>query len=341
MKRVVVITTTINLPHVLNDYVEPEDIELTIVVAGDVQTPPATREQVELLDGVYIDTTSELATRWRTHQAVGLRSIQRRNLALLHAITLGPDVIITVDDDNYPLHPHTFIEDFVLSFQPSATYVTSTETGWFDPGRLCSPPTVQRGFPLDQRHLTHKTTRKWERVRDVAVVQGLVIGDPDVDAIERLVNAPDVLNVSGNTILARGTWAPFNTQNTAFTYEVSPLFQVLVGVGRYDDIWASYVARRVLDDLGLRVRYGYPLVEQTRNAHNLIADLRAELFGYEWTPALVQRLRSFKTSGTVVERLTACYDRLADLLPEMTVAANDAWLFDVTEALAEGDKIRG
>lgn len=340
MKRVAVITTTIHEPDVLTEYVEPDDVELHFVVAGDVQTPRETRDLVDELGGTYLGVDGDEVERWRTHRAVGLRSIQRRNLALLHAITLGPDIIITVDDDNFPRHPETFIEDFVLSFGPSSAYVTSTDTGWFDPGKLCSPPTVQRGFPVDQRHRRHRTTRTWERVHNIAVVQGLVVGDPDVDAIERIVNAPDVEGISSSAVLEPGTWAPFNTQSTAFTYEVAPLLQVLVGVGRYDDIWASYVARRVLDDVDLRVKYGFPLVEQRRNQHDLIKDLGAELLGYELTPELTSKLRGFTTDGTVLERLTKCYYVLSKLLPEPTNVANLAWLDDVEEALEEGDKIR-
>lgn len=360
MTHFAVITTTIHVPTVLSSYEWAADDRVDFVVAGDLQTPEdACRALVEdELDGTYLGVTGDEVTRWRTHLAVGTRSIQRRNLALLHALTLGPDVVVTVDDDNLPTDPKTYLASFAAGLTRDATSVTSTSDDWYDPGHVLNPPVTHRGFPLSRRNVArhHYTGRPHVTMGGpnwpprVGVVAGLWLGDPDVDAIERIVNAPTVHGLQPSkglastdygVVLDHGTWAPFNTQNTAFAWELAPLMQCLVGVGRYDDIWMSYVARRVMDDLGWNVRYGLPFVIQARNPHDLLADLRAEYHGYLATDELITNLRRVNLTGaTPLTRLADAYDALATFVNPRTRAANDAWLVDVEVAVAEGQCVR-
>lgn len=44
--------------------------------------------------------------------------------------------------------------------------------------------------------------------------------------------------------------SPFNSQNTAVTRQVLEAYWMCPCVGRMDDIWPSYVVRRVADHLG-------------------------------------------------------------------------------------------
>lgn len=359
--HVTLITTTINVPSTLVDVVAhtPADVDLTLVVAGDVQTPPETEKLVVELDGVYLGVVGEAVQRWRTNLRVGVRSIQRRNLALLHALTLGPDVIITVDDDNRPLDPATYVRTFITGLRDlkPTSNLTRSSTGWYNPAHVLDPPVTHRGYPLDQRHRRGTYVHRPHEVtmaggptpRGVGVVAGLWFGDPDVDALERLAVAPHVVGFRAGSgprdvVLDVGTWAPFNTQNTAYRWEVAPLMQCLVGVGRYDDVWMSYVARRVMDELSWHVRYGYPPVEQRRNEHNLVLDLERELYGYRETPALVRRLRALTLdapwNADPVDVLEQVYNGLYDVLEPPTCEANDAWLVDVRRAVEEGARRR-
>lgn len=353
--KIGLITTTINVPHVLElhnrDY--PRDCELEIVVAGDVQTPPEARNLVERLSGTYLGVNDDATRRWYSHEAIGERSIQRRNLALLHAITLGCDVIVTIDDDNAPFDVN-YLDDFVVGLTTSIESVMSTSNGWYDPGCLLEPRTVHRGFPLSRRHEfpAIELTALNSVGGYVGVVAGLCIGNPDVDAIERIVNRPRATGIvelnptlEHGVVLAQQTWAPFNTQNTAYAWGVAPLMQCLVGVGRYDDIWMSYVARRIMDEFNCYVRYGVPIAVQDRNVHNLITDLKAELFGYENTDLFTDELRNLgdlrrSSDDSVIDALERAYAGVAELLPTQTNEANAAWLADVRVAVAEGETRR-
>lgn len=355
MTKVALITTTINVPKVLRQHVQQadarDDYDLTVVVAGDVQTPPETRELVESLGGVYLGLNDEATTRWKSEILIGTRSIQRRNLALLHALTLGPDVVVTIDDDNTPVDGN-YVHDMIEGLYVTPLELTHVESGWFNPGELLHPQVTHRGFPITQRHV--KSREIVEDVRHpvrVGVVSGLCLGDPDIDAIERIVNRPvvnDVAHVEPNIghgiVLGKKTWAPFNTQNTAYAWEVAPLMQCLVGVGRYDDIWMSYVARRVMDDFDYHVRYGLPLVVQSRNEHNLLNDLQLEYHGYVATDDLVDLLRKMPVERDlftgVIDYLEAVYRHLTPFLDHYTNRANERWIVDVREAVAEGEKSR-
>lgn len=362
--KIALITTTINVPHVVQLHAEnvPPNCELEIVVAGDVTTPPSARPFVEDIGGTYVGVgDDDISRRWATSAAVGARSIQRRNVALLHALTLGPDVVVTVDDDNLPVDPELYLGSFVEGFSDPSDQLTRSSTGWFNPGYVLEPPVVHRGFPINQRHNRRSYTTGRRNVTmagggwppRVGVVAGLWFGDPDVDAIERIVDAPRVTGLRSNagyassdygTVLEVGTWAPFNTQNTAYAWAVAPLMQCLVGVGRYDDIWMSYIARVVMDDLGYHVRYGVPITHQTRNEHDLVRDLEDEFYGYRHTGPFVDRLRQINFDNdlfaTPLGRLAEVYDRVADLLPDRTNEVNRVWLDDVQVAVDEGRRRR-
>ena len=349
-KRVALITTTINMPEMLTHYVNDwrttdelaEDATLDVIVAGDTQTPSGVDDFVKDLGGTYISVDSKLAKRWRTDKHVGHRSIQRRNIALLHAIASGAELIITIDDDNTPTTK--YFQKLLEEFDDRDRRVFTAKSGWYDPCSMLYPRTVARGFPLAQRHPGEMSgVYSWLPDR-VGVVNGLTTGDPDIDAIERLVNWPKAYRLASdeNIALAYGTWAPFNTQNTAYVRELAPLMQCLVGVGRYDDIFMSYIARLIMDALGWRVSYGEPSTHSVRNDHDIVVDLEKELFGYKTQAALIETLRTIEADNRIagedgaIEMLCGVYELIAALFPTETDAANVAWIKDVETAMKEG-----
>jgi hypothetical protein len=348
IKKIAVVTTTIHTPTLLSAYVLDRQtdsssplgqVELDIIVSGDVSTPTEARECVEKLGGTYLGVDDAATTRWKTHRQVGTYSIQRRNIATLHALATGADVIITVDDDNEPHYRH--LHRIIDEFQPGMRRLLSAPDGLWNPGSLLTPPTWQRGFPLDRRRDSLNFTSESKWLDNVGVVQGLTTGDPDIDAIERIVNNPtcDTIVVDENVVLDYGLWAPFNTQNTAITRELAPLLQCMVHVGRYDDILASYIARAVMDVARWRVSYGHPLTHSVRNEHNLVKDLEQELLGYKILPKFITRLREadITADAPILDQYVDAFDAVSGLLSMHTSEATDAWITDVETALEEGD----
>ena len=294
------ITTTINVPHNLSDWANLLNEDDHIIVAGDMKTP---QDDVDyLLNHISMDTgvvttylTPHEQEKWKSSEVIGWNSIQRRNIALLEAITLKPDWVITVNDDGFPTMDRQLSTIIDRCERLHKTFSSNTE--WWNPGSQNYPPTVHRGMPIPQRHAQHLPTPNEEYA--VGVAEMLIIGDPDVDAVERICHNPQVEFISTDIRLAPGTWAPFNSEATLIRGSLAPLLFQWPGVGRYDDIWCSYLARCVMDHLGWAVYYGDPPIKQERNAHSLLADLDAELFGMRYTEELVQVLRNVRFHGDI------------------------------------------
>mmetsp|Transcript_33981 Transcript_33981/g.87245 ORF Transcript_33981/g.87245 Transcript_33981/m.87245 type:complete len:184 (-) Transcript_33981:679-1230(-) len=110
-----------------------------------------------------------------------------------------------------------------------------------------------RGFPLDQRWSKEETSDVVTKSSvDVVANAGFWFLDPDVDAVQRIVYPVNVVGCTReeNFALDKGTWSPFNSQNTSLRREAIPAYFLFPKIGRYDDIWASYIIRRVADEKG-------------------------------------------------------------------------------------------
>lgn len=356
--RKALITTTINVPHNLvewSSYALNMDTD-HIFIAGDFRTPrDAVRKFIDhlyLKTGVrstYIGVEDDDRRDFYTTDAVGYNCIQRRNVALLAALsdTNNYELIITVDDDNYPVGVEwgrdvESIFNCDLNDEPGICRMATTSR-WYNVGHACDPPVVHRGYPINERHTSVNLIPNVDTCGRVGVFASLWLGDPDIDAIERIVNDPNVEYVNETVSLADGTWCPFNSQATVYHRDVAPLMYMWPGVGRMDDIWSSLTARAIMDPLGYRVVCGHPLVRQDRNQHDLIKDMQAEMLGYQFTPQLAEKLRAIsemirtectKRAVTPYEALHYAFDTLSfncTFLNDKTRFGFTSWLRDLRE----------
>lgn len=337
MTDIVLITTTINVPHNLALWREQLGDDAVFIIAGDLKSPHDEIE--EFLSGVSGDNRylrPEDQGDWEVSEIIGWNCIQRRNIALLEAIALTPKVIVTVDDDNWP---EGWTKEHLLSLgNQQLLSVVESESGWYNVGDRLYPRVVHRGFPQEHRNArpTISTTAVAGRI---GVHAGFWLGDPDIDAIERMVNDPFVEAILDEVTLEHGTWSPFNSQSTAYLGRLAPLMFCFPGVGRMDDIWASYLARRVMDHMWYHAHYGHPHVRQDRNEHNLVRDVEQELLGYEFSGRVAQVLRDVELTPRdgVLDGMEKCHEamvrELSDILPEKTIPSLAAWRRDVRKAL--------
>jgi len=338
--KICVISTTINVPTVFELY-RALDAEIDIIVTGDQKTPAAEADRVlRAVGGRYLDVAAQEALSSVSSPIIGWNTIRRRNIALLEAIRTKPDVIVTVDDDNIPVG-RDYFDILRAKFEaPFNGLTVNGKSGWFDAGMLLQPQTPHRGFPYSKRHIDLGLSFSHVTGARVGVVAGLWLGDPDIDAATRIVNAPQVLNFSelarSGLAVKPGCFTPFNSQNTAFRAELAPLMAVWIQIGRYDDIWAAYLAQRVMMESGDHVLFGPPYVWQERNVHNLLRDLKDEIYGMETTDRFVQDLMSLDLgSGTVLDKMRNGYRQLQnkDYIPEPMRKFGLAWCEDVENAL--------
>lgn len=333
--------TTIYVPKVLELYRE-FDPYIKFIVVGDRKTPhKETRAFIENLDNaVYIDDKEQEKLGYECSEIIGWNKIMRRNIALLEAIKDGADIIITIDDDNIPLHHNYFNEFKSILTSSFSGLMANTEYNWFNIGEFMKPSIYHRGFPYDFRHMDLKIKMSPVNKKKVGVAAGLWLGDPDIDAMERITNQPIVNQISevlsSGIIVDNSCFTPFNSQNTAYLADLAPLMMVLVGVGRFDDIWASYIAERIMLDTDYHVHYGRPFVWQERNPHNQWKNLKDEIFGMEFTIRFCKDLLSINlTEGSVLDKLRDLYENLKNLdyLPQVVYKLGTAWCKDLERVM--------
>jgi hypothetical protein len=310
--KTAIITTTINIPRLLEDYVKNikrYGHDCFFVIIGDKKTPPETKDYCNKIkreyrtDVQYLDVNDQILYLKRfpeLNRHLVYNSIQRRNIALIFAYEQGAETIITIDDDNFILN-----KDFVRLHsvgQVKEMEVIFSNTKWFN---VCDylkerygRRIYHRGFPQEYRFLKEKIKIRRKKIRIVANA-GFWLGEPDVDALTRLYFANQCITAIGypkknNFALDKNTWSPFNSQNTSLAREIVPAYFLSPYIGRYDDIWASYVIRKITDYFGHYVSYGQPMVKQKRNPHNLWKDLKKEDDGMRLTGLFTQTLRKIR-----------------------------------------------
>ena len=340
--KITVITTTINIPYVIQIY-QGLSQEVSVIIAGDLKSPDSEIKSFcsQFASVTYLDVSDQIAMKTYSSELMGWNRIQRRNLALLAALRQKPDIIVTIDDDNFPCNSEYFDHMRRILGNPFTGLSGQTHGTAFDVGQVFEPAFHHRGFPYDMRNSIADIRFTPVHKVKVGVAAGLWLGDPDIDAATRLVNGPvvkDLTEVAREGVVAGpDTLCVFNSQNTGWVEELAPLMMVWPGVGRYDDIWASYAAQRVIRDDDWYIHFGKPLVWQQRNPQNLIGNLKEEIFGMETTPRLIQDMDAIDVHGsTIPDRMASLWAGLTKLeyLPEQSRKAGLAWCEDVYQALS-------
>lgn len=313
MSNTALITTTINVPTLLSDYADDarnHQQNIKIYVAGDKKTPETAKDfcaKIEQTNGIeceYLDVIDQqkfLKPYPDLDNHLPWNCVQRRNVAILKAFVEGATTIITIDDDNFLVTENYFAAQ--ATGQDKQLDQFGKPNQWFN---VCNFLTEQndrkffpRGYGMSSRSLapdlSHSTSNK-----KIAVNAGLWLGDPDIDAVTRLAAPVSATGYSRseNFFIGTGAFTSFNSQNTALDRSVIPAYFLSPYVGRYDDIFISYIIKRIADYFNQGVSFGFPLVRQDRNEHDLYVDLAAEIMGMKITDEFLATLASVKLSGT-------------------------------------------
>jgi STELLO glycosyltransferases len=239
------------------------------------------------------------------------RHYARKNIGYLLALRQGATVIIEIDDDNIPY------ESFWSARERMQSVRTNASDGFVNVYRYFSEANVwPRGFPLE--HI-NDPPRDFDDLPteqiDCPIQQALADSDPDVDAIYRLTQPlPLTFTNDRRVALKRGSWCPFNSQNTAWWADAFPLLYLPAYCSfRMTDIWRSFVAQRIAWTNNWSVLFQEPTCRQERNQHDLMRDFEQELPGYLHNKkicAALDRLRLLSGVEHVGENLRTCYKEL-------------------------------
>lgn len=274
----VIVTTTINPPtEAIRLFDAMPDWHL--VVAGDRRTTV----DYKLGRGTYLTPADQEKYDKPLSDAIGWNCLQRRNFALLAAYDMGAEVIAVVDDDNIPLPG--WGQDLLVDRDVSANYYQTDQLVYDPVGPATGNQLWHRGFPL-QLLKKRNYTKHENRTVNRPIQADFWNGDPDLDAICRMEHAPEYRFDPKYFPIAGYAFSPFNSQNTFLSRRVVPHYFLWPGIGRMDDIWASYY----VESRGYLPVYGKPSVYQKRNPHDPIVDMKAEYLGYEHNLNLVEDL---------------------------------------------------
>ena len=163
---------------------------MNMIVIGDKKTPEReTRDFVHALgNATYLSPEDQEKLRYKSSALIGWNSIQRRKIGFLEALKHGADIIISDDDDNIPMDKH-YIEQFTsLLTNPYHGVSLTSPSGWVNIGEFLKPKIYHRGFPYEFRHKNLEYSLLPVANAHIGVAAGLWLGDPDIDAMERITN---------------------------------------------------------------------------------------------------------------------------------------------------------
>ncbi len=192
-----------------------------------------------------------------------------RNYGFLQAYKMGADIIVTLDDDCYPVDNHPLVE---LHQQNLSLKVPQQWTNTYPDARYM----YTRGMPYLNRDEA-----------PVMISHGLWTNVLDFDGPQHLQNLNFKAQFAEHflQIIPQNTYYPMCSMNLAFRREVIPLMYFPLmgedrrghkwGFDRFDDIWAGIFSKKIMDHLGYSVVNGAPFIEHRKASdpfNNLIKE---------------------------------------------------------------------
>jgi hypothetical protein len=330
MSEVAIVITTINAPtRAVIDFAEAGSARgIDLILIGDEISPPDFHQE----GAQYLDIAAQRASGFDYGRIAPTRHYARKNVGYLVAIERGAKVIIDTDDDNIP------VDSFWAPREAHVEARLLEGSGWVNVyGYFADQPIWPRGLPLDQVLQTLPALpASAEPSVYCPIQQGLADGNPDVDAIFRLVMPlPFSFKESDPVALGTGAWCPYNSQNTTTFADAFPLLYLPYYCSfRMTDIWRSFVAQRIAHVNGWAILFHNATVFQERNEHNLMRDFADEVSGYLHNDEIRTALDALDLPAgidAIPEAMRLAYRKLVEmeLVGDGELALLDAWLADL------------
>jgi len=281
---------------------------IEFIVVGDSKSP-----KDFTLDGCrFISIEEQRMLPFKLAKLLPEKHYGRKNLGYL--LSKNKSVIIETDDDNLP-RPEFWNKKLDVT---QARVVE--KQGWVNAYRFFSKEHIwPRGFPLEE--LQNKNAGIGEpelkNITGINIIQGLADENPDVDAVYRMtLPLPFNFEKKEPVVLGKGSWCPFNSQNTTWKKEAFPLMYLPSYCSfRMTDIWRSFIAQRIAWTCNWNILFHSADVWQERNEHSLLRDFADEVPGYLNNTRMCKSLEDLdlKTGiDNLCENLLRCYKLMAD-----------------------------
>lgn len=323
-RNMIVITTIQDPTPAVDSFAALPD--WTTVIVGDKKTPATSWDKRD--DLVYLDVDTQHDHFPDLAAALPMNHYSRKNIGYLYAMSQGPELIAESDDDNSPL------EGWGTPGPESGRLATITGPRIVNIYRYFTDEQIwPRGYPLDLILKREELSVIRQQQNAVAIEQQLVDGEPDVDAIYRLVdNGAARFEHREPVVLNRGAFAPFNSQNTFWRELAFPFLYLPCTVTfRFTDILRGWVAQRCAWMFGGRLSFTSASVHQDRNPHDLLVDFESEIPVYLQTHDVLNTLEAVGDTDHPGEAVLSCYAALIEkgiVSPdEMPIA--EAWVREI------------
>jgi hypothetical protein len=291
-----------------------------LIVVGDKKSP----KDWFFENVIYLSPRDQLGIKNDLIKLLPWNHYSRKLIGYLYAINQGAEIIADVDDDNLPTDNYgdiPVIEEYYVANEPEFVNIYqyfSDDFIW------------PRGFPLI--FVKRKSTNLIKKSNlEVGIWQFLANGDPDVDAIYRLLFNQNVnFKIHDPIVLDKGTFCPFNSQNTFFYKKTFPLLYLPSTVSfRFTDILRGIVAQPILWEEDLHLGFGNATMIQERNIHDYMNDFESEIPMYLNTLKVAQIAKeSVKKDFSISENLISVYENLFenDIVQSNELDILKAWL---------------
>lgn len=298
-----------------------------VVIVGDKKSP----KDWAYPNCIHLFVEDQLKLNYRVTKLLKFGSYARKTIGFLYAVQHGAKIIYETDDDNSPTAKEIGFDQLSKRayqvYEPAGSRVMNPYAHF---GQSTIWP---RGYPLDK--ISEPNTFKYRRCsgKKALVQQGVVNGDPDVDAIFRLTrkNSDQAIDVTFDSasepmMLPRGVMAPYNSQNTLHLYEAFwGLVLPQTVAFRVTDIWRGYWAQRLLWELNGYLTFFPPNAYTVRNSHSYLDDFIDERELYHLSSKLTAFLVSWES------KKSNFFDRVLDL--SLGMAKEGLWKADDVELI--------
>lgn len=297
MTKFTICSTTINRPTFLENLIKNGKRHgynnFNIIVIGDYKSPPENKDYLQNLSKktkieIYYMDVKEQKNFLRKYR--NLDKILpynwggRKMLANFISVKEKSPITIQIDDDNF-IQNNDFFKFHSVVGTNSEVKVCSTKSKWVNVYKALNErkklPIYPRGFSYEHRYKNEKIFIKKKKVK-ISVCNGLVLGDPDIDASSRIFWPINIKSVKRSFLpqfaVDKNNWCPWNNQNTSSYFNITQIYFTPASVGRNSDIWTSLLICKISSHLNEVICFGQPLVKQIRNLHSNFKDYEDEKF---------------------------------------------------------------
>ena len=247
-----------------------------LVIIGDRKTPEWSNSKNPHF--VHYFSVDDQIRKWpKLASLLPYNHYARKNLAYLWAIENQVEILLDTDDDNSS-------EVDIFNFNFENYRVVSHSQPWINVYSFFGKEFLwPRGLPLTEAYKSSPPIISMRGKFEWSCFQSLVDGDPDLDAIGRMLFPQNHTFANLAPVVLRGDqFCPTNSQATLWKKELLPLLYLPVTSSfRMTDIWRGIILSGYMSVSSMNTVFGKLAFKQDRNTHDLLNDFQDEISGHK------------------------------------------------------------